>query len=363
MPARVRFARQQNRGSLKTGDPVPPRSWFERINAYIFYFKGAPAFGLIVTALFAYFQYLSNYENKVREISKDDLAAATSVFLELSNKLASAMTLQQMLYFTFSTTQGKKPEETSLQTRTAPEIYKTYSAARTELRQNISVYARRAEIFMDWPSDLDRDPAKEKNLPSDPITKSGIGEQKVQQTAAGHQDSGGADMVNLIGTYNFDCDQMFPVSHDLSYLGELTLPRPGSLTNSAYLPEQIVVNWGSLKHQLVTLQYCFERIHDKLKRTREWAYLIDTPDKIKPDFHESELIREKLDNQVARFNFFVALAMRRIQDIRIKYRPNGFLCYVPGIREFTDMLKHFNLIKRGCSSIHYAGPRATNQPS
>jgi hypothetical protein len=118
------------------------------------------------------------------------------------------------------------------------------------------------------------------------------------------------------------------------------------------------VNWSSLKHQLVTFQYCFERLHDKLKPAREWASSIGTPKISVPDFKDSELIHQKLDDQVARFNFFVALAMRRIEDIRIKYRPNGFWCYVPGVREIADTLKDYNLIERGCSPIHYASPNS-----
>jgi len=357
MPGRSARARKLSLAKIRTGLRASLSDPLDRLNSFIVYFRGAPALGLVGTALFAYFQYLSNYENKVREISKDDLTAATSVFIELSNKLAGAMTLQQMLYFTFADTDGKKPEEISLSTRTAPDTYKSYYAARTELRQNISVYARRAEIFIDWPSDLGRDPAQEKTLPSDPISKSGI-------NANGQQDhDGGADAINLIGAYNFDCDQMFPESRKLEYLGELTLPRPQSLPKNPNAPQQIVVNWGSLKHQLVTFQYCFERIHDKLKPVREWASSLGTKTEVKPDIQDRELIRDKLDGQVARFNYFVALAMRRIEDIRIKYRPIGFWCYVPGIREITDELKKHKLIEQGCSPIHYASPNADNQPS
>lgn len=323
-----------------------------RVNAFVLYLKGVPAFGLVAAALLAYFQYLSTYEAKVRDISKDDLAAATSVFIELSNKLASAMTLQQMLYFTFAGTDGKKPEDVSLLIRSAPELYKSYSAARTELRQNISVYARRAEIFIDWPSDLDRNPALEKNLPTDPITKSGI--NATAQPTSNHD--GAADVINLIGAYNFDCDQMFPVSRDLARLGDLTLPRPQSLPKDPNSPEQIVVNWGSLKHQLVTFQYCFERAHDKLKGAREWASAITATSQIKANYGDGELIRDRLDGQVARFNYFVALAMRRIEDIRIRYRPSGFWCYVPGVREITDVLRWHRIVAQGCSPIHYAGP-------
>ena len=366
MPSR---ARKSNCAKARALLREAMASLFARLNASIVYLRGAPAFGLVGAGLFAYFQYLSNYENKLRDVSKDDLAQATSVFIDISDKLASAMTLQEMLYFTFSATKGKKPEQASLQIRTAPELYKSYSAARTELRQNIAVYARRAEIFIDWPSDLDRDPAQEKMLPMDPITKSGIVEQQVQQEAqqeaqqktqqktdTTNQTASAVDIVNLIGAYNFDCDEMFPVSRKLSYLGELTLPRPETLAKNTGLPDQIVVNWGSLKHQLVTFQYCFERIHDKLEPAREWASSIGTERVVVPDFADRELIHQKLDDQVARFNYFIALAMRRIEDIRVKYRPNGFWCYVPGIREIADKLKEYKFIEKGCSPIHYASP-------
>ena len=36
-------------------------------------------------------------------------------------------------------------------------------------------------------------------------------------------------------------------------------------------------------------------------------------------------------NQILRLNAFMSLAMFDIEKIRIKYRPNGFICSVPGL--------------------------------
>jgi hypothetical protein len=39
-----------------------------------------------------------------------------------------------------------------------------------------------------------------------------------------------------------------------------------------------------------------------------------------------------MSNQVLRLNAFMSLAMYDIDKIRVKYRPNGYLCSVPILR-------------------------------
>jgi hypothetical protein len=78
------------------------RTALDRVGGWITFLKGAPAIGLLTMLAVAYFQNVSSYEDKVAAQAKDDLAAATAVFAEASNKLSTAMTLQQILYFGYS---------------------------------------------------------------------------------------------------------------------------------------------------------------------------------------------------------------------------------------------------------------------
>jgi hypothetical protein len=43
-----------------------------------------------------------------------------------------------------------------------------------------------------------------------------------------------------------------------------------------------------------------------------------------------DIFHTRDSNQVLRLNAFMSLAMFDIDKIRIKYRPNGFICSVPG---------------------------------
>ena len=67
-------------------------------------------------------------------------------------------------------------------TQAGNDVYPSYVKARTALRQNSSVFAHKAEIYIDWASDLGRDPSTQQTLDGDPLTET------------------------LLGNYNFDCD-------------------------------------------------------------------------------------------------------------------------------------------------------------
>jgi hypothetical protein len=64
--------------------------------------KGLAVVSLIGTMIGAYFQYLSNYQDKVSAQAKDDMAAATAAFTETSNTLSIAITLQELLFYDFA---------------------------------------------------------------------------------------------------------------------------------------------------------------------------------------------------------------------------------------------------------------------
>src|SRR5437667_6137107 len=101
----------------------------------------------------AYFQYTSErQENNIQQY-KENFAKATQVFEETSNAMSSAMTLQQILFGNYKEAikLDVDRQEDSVLTKSARDIYKGYVGARTSLRQNVNVHARKLEIYVDWP--------------------------------------------------------------------------------------------------------------------------------------------------------------------------------------------------------------------
>ena len=160
------------------------RSLFGKTNSVLSYAKGLPVITLIGSLLVGYFQYLNAYQDKVSAQAKDDMAAATSTFTDIANAFSEAQTLQQILFADFSNALDDHSDanEKALGTKDARGVFPTYESARTQLRQNSNLLARRAEIYIDWASDADRDPAEARTPTTDPLTES------------------------LLGDYNFDCD-------------------------------------------------------------------------------------------------------------------------------------------------------------
>jgi len=278
------------------------------------YFKGLSFVGFIGTLLVAYFQYLSAYQDKVSTRAKEDLAAATSAFVEASDTFSTAIILQQIIFFDYKDAilSNLERDDNALATKNAREIYKNYDSVRTSLRQKIDVLARKMEIYIDWPSDLSRDPAKSVTLGADPMSRP------------------------QLGAYDFDCDKYMP---DFN-AGFDDIPVPKNLLDNDPKLQPIRIDWYSAKHHLLTLEYCFQTSHAELKIPRQWASnsSIDADARIRfidPD--NLDRAQNNLDQQVLRLNAFMSLAMRRIEDIRVKYRPNGFLCHLPIVREVISL--------------------------
>lgn len=280
-------------------------------------FKGLSFVGFLSTLLVAYFQYLSAYQDKVSTQAKEDLAAATAAFTEASNTFSTAMTLQQILFYDYRyvISRNLDGDDKALETKNARDIYSGYDSARTALRQNIDVLARKMEINIDWPSDLNRDPAKHTMLGADPISRP------------------------MLGAYNFDCDKFMP---DFSAgNSSADLPVPAKMLKENPKLQPLHLDWYSAKHHVLTLQYCFETAHAALEIAREWASNSSIDPSTKTKFIDREnlnTVQNDLDQQVLRLNAFMSLVMRRLEDIRVKYRPTGFFCHVPIVREAISVL-------------------------
>jgi hypothetical protein len=308
--------------------------------------KGLTGVTLLTGFLGGYFQYLNSYEEKVASQAKDDLAAATATFVEISNSFAELQLLQQLIYFDLRNVLNVNSDasDKSMSTRNARDIYPNYVKARSTLRQNSNILARKAEIYIDWASDLNRDPAAPHRLDSDPLSEA------------------------LLGNYSFDCDDDVNLphfdgaknDHHAAKAGEqdVCVPRGKDEANdegksddlksssvrlckrdrdgNIIKSKPVTISWYSAKHHVQTMHYCFEVAHRTIETARIWAANNDLSDERKTKFmneREMEKTKARLDRNVERLDAFMSLAMSQLERIRVKYRPAGFFCHVPLLRD------------------------------
>ena len=69
--------------------------------------------------------------------------------------------LQQLIFFDFAAALDAGPDagEKGMVTQAGNDVFPGYMKARTALRQNSSVFAHKAEIYIDWASDPRTDPS------------------------------------------------------------------------------------------------------------------------------------------------------------------------------------------------------------
>jgi hypothetical protein len=86
----------------------------------------------------------------------------------------------------------------------------------------------------------------------------------------------------------------------------------------------INLDWYSAKHEVLAIYYCFYVEHEAMKPVREWASgrKLDPTERTKY-IDRRKSIEDQLNNQVLRLYNFMGLAMNQIDEIRVKYRPNG----------------------------------------
>jgi len=300
-----------------TGSAAPPsngpgkpgllekiRRWLIATETEFSFVKGLTFLGFAGTLIAAYFQYLSDYQAKVATQAKEDLAAATSAFTETSNALSIPITLQAALFYDFvrATKPNGDSDANGLPSKNAADMYNAYENANAALRQNINVFARKVEIYLDWPSDPKRDRAVLPALNSDPISTSAL------------------------GAHDFDCDNAMPKFEK----GQSRLPvtaKDGGV---------LEVDWFSAKHHVLTIGYCFYVTHEGyMEVIRQWAShsSFSSNDAAKFVEEKKNEVQVRMDRQVMRLNAFMTLAMDQIDRIRAKYEPNGFVCHVPIVSE------------------------------
>jgi hypothetical protein len=272
--------------------------------------KGLTFISFAGTLIAAYFQYLSAYQDKVQTQAKEDLAAATSAFVETSNALSTPMTLQALLFYDFMQATRLKvdSDQNALPSKNASDMYKPYDDAFSALHENINLFARKMEIYLDWPSNLDFDPAVSTGMGQDPITTS------------------------LLGAYDFDCDSDMP-----SFTPGKTQVHLKGTDGSG-----LDVDWYSAKHHVLTMGYCLDVTHKTwLEIVRQWSShssLDPTDITTFLDQKKAGLLQQRLDSQVVRLNAFMTLAMNEIARIRARYQPNGFVCHIPLVGDAVSLI-------------------------
>jgi hypothetical protein len=318
------------------GKPAKPPGLWQHIQAWdgkLSVAKGLTVVTLLTGFLGGYFQYLNAYEDKVREQAKTDMTAATQTFLDITNAFAEAQMLQQLIYFDYAATLGDAdPGNNKMVTQAGQDTFPAYSKARNGLRQNTNVFARKAEIYIDWASNLSRDPTTAQVLDKDPLTEA------------------------LLGDYNFNCDIHFPHFGDddpnkaAAGSGEhicadgqedddlkkstVNLCAIGSDKKVNAKRPAVIINWNSAKHHVLTMHYCFEVAHREIATARIWASKNDVSDQKKSEFQAMQgRVRTHLNDEVTRLDAFMSLAMSQLERIRVKYRPSGFFCHVPLVRD------------------------------
>jgi hypothetical protein len=317
-------------------DPSPPKDqlakrgfWqsakrvFIRTEAELSYFKGLTFFGLISTLVVAYFQNLSTYHDKVATMAKQDMAAATEAFTDASTALSVALSLQQRLISDFyaAVPGDTYKNDAAYLTKDARATYKDYADMYSKLHQNYNLLARKTEIYLDWASNAHRDPAANTSPTTDPIN------------------------MSLLGEFDFDCEKYMP-SFD-SGKTTVTLPDPH------HSKDTLVIDWNSAKHHALTTEYCFDVTHKGMTAVLQWGSqtnidLAQMSYMTNPD--RTKLFKTtRATGQVLRLNAFMSLAMFEIEQIRVKYRPNGFICSVPGVGQLSSLFNR-------CTPVRTASP-------
>ena len=304
----------------RQNENAPTSGFWAHVARFESWYKSAASL-TIVTVIVGWFgtyiQYLNAYEDKVRDQAKADMTAATDTFVEISKAFAEAQALQEIVYFNFKDAvrlhQKAKLEEADtakkhLISEAGKKAFEDYTKARTALREKSGVFARKAELYIDWASNPKRDPAAKHQLNQDPLTQS------------------------LLGVYNFNCNTDLPdfnTGQAKQIEENEDKCKEASVTAKQYCKKDTVkVDWRSAKHHVVTMYYCFDLSHGDLKAARIWASASDN-EATSAKNERANGIETNLNNQVLRLNAFMSLAMSQLEAIRVKYRPSSFSCNIP----------------------------------
>ncbi|MFZ0526684.1 MAG: hypothetical protein WBF24_06540 [Xanthobacteraceae bacterium] len=295
---------------------VKLKALFDWVETEVSYFKSLSLFGVISALVVAYFHSLSAYQDRVATLAKDDLTSAAQTFAEISSDMSGALTLQRQLISDFyaAIPNDVYKKDDAFPTKDTRSIYKSYSDSYAALHQNYNLLARKAELYLDWPSDPQHDPAESPAPIIDPIN------------------------MSLLGAAGFDCEGSMP------FHGGQQIPIKDPINSKTY-----TLDWRSALHNVLTIEYCFDVTHVGIAGIRQWASQTNIdPAQLSyltnPD-HANLFNNLRATNQVLRLNAFTGLAMNEIERMRVRYRPPGFICSLPGVSQIFSLFDYCTAVR------------------
>jgi hypothetical protein len=328
-------------------DDVAPKSaplrWLWKFNHGFDVVKGLSMVTVLSSLAVGYFQYLNAYQEKVGSQAKEDMAAATTTFTEISHAFAEVQALQQTLYSDFTRALREKSDtsDKALDTKNALAISERYEKARIALRENIDMLTRKAEVYIDWASDTYRDPAEKRNVNDDPLSRQSLRDSAFDCSDKYNFPAFGNVRVEDDGTQDREvADDAYCTIAEKRGVDDHTKPKDAFIRICASPQDRTPkrIYWYSAKHHVLTMHYCFEAAHGRLAAARQWASRSDRDAAKEKEIVEREKeINAQLDDMAGRISAFSSLALYQMERIRVKYRPVGFLCSVPLVRNIPSM--------------------------
>jgi hypothetical protein len=247
-------------------------------------------FGLLGTVLGAYFQYNSWRDEKTLARYQNELSTASSTFSEVAQALSSVMNLQQILFYGYKNAldyYGPVNEQTrSYLSDSAKRTYEKYFVARTELRQNIDILSGKAALFLDRPIESD--------------------DQRVQMLMETKFVVSNRDRLEEEG---FKCTMHLP-----------------DLVHRKVALKTMDIDWNSARQHIGTFYYCSDAIHYQMLFIRMWAQsgVVGNEDNENAR-KQIDAIDANLKLQTDRLNAFISISLEKIELLRLRGRPKGFL--------------------------------------
>ena len=305
------------------------------INRRFHFFVSLPVVTALGSFLYSHVDYLTTYQNRIKEIGEQQIKAAEGTYSDVSKTFSQAITLQQLLFFNYrdAVQAGTQDDDSRLEAQNARAIYPKYDELRTSLREDIDLMARRAEADLDWASNTDRDAAKAGRVGLDPMSR-----------------------IKL-GAYNFDCDDDRYMPNFKTSRVPLPVPPEMKKENPAATP--LGIDWYSAKHELLTLYFCFDKDHGRIEAARRWAAKSPVDDAARKKFiaHLSD-IADSFDREAVRLDAFLTMGAREIEAIHVKFRPSTWYCHMIVVRQVIDMFSTF--FGNKCTPIRTAEANSTS---
>jgi hypothetical protein len=299
-------------------------------------------FTVLSSLAVGYFQYLNAYQEKVSSQAKEDMSLAAATFTEISRPFSEMQALQQTLYFDFARAFSEKSSasDKALATKDAQAISERYEKARNELRESIDLLTRKAEIYIDRPSDPYRDPAEKHNVDPDPLSRRVLRDSDFDCSNKFYFPAfGKVELPDDDAPVKEVADNEYCAIPEKRGIDEKTKPKDAFIRICVGTNDQEAkrISWYSAKHHVLTMHHCLESVHDRLAAARQWASGSARDGAEESGILGEKEINDKLDDLAGRINAFNSLALYQMEQIRVKYRPSRLWCNVPFVWNLSSL--------------------------